>query len=141
MWAEDPLFHHYLETGASDRIKLLLELRQQGDRALGRRLGAKLRPTDDIHALPLSKEEIANLAKAFEGRSILEVYAVRRFYTGTGVASIFYVVRWRRHMLGARSVIKHLDNTFDDAFVVAGTRALFNRFAELGIKPIPVKDN
>ena len=138
IWAEDPLFLHYLETGAPDRIKHLLDLRRQGERTLSRRLGAKLRPTDDIRPLPLSKEERANLAKSFEGRSIREFFAVRRLYGGTGVVSIFYVVRWNRLILDAGSVIKNLDDTFDDAHVVAGTRALFNRFAELGIDPIPV---
>ena len=137
-WAENPLFSHYLETGASDRIRNLLDLRRHGERALRRRLGAKLRPTDELSATPLTEAERADVAKVFVGHAVKEVYPVRRAYGGTGIASFYYVVRWSRPILGAGSMLKYLDDAFDDAIVVAGTRALFRRFDELGIKPIRI---
>ena len=137
LWAEDPLFAHYLEVGAVDSIKSLLDLRRQGERALRRRLDAKLRPTDDIRAMPLSEKQRKDLSDTFAGHSVREVYAVLRTYEGTGTSSSFYVVRWRP-LADASRLLPAFNEAFDDVVVLAGTRALFRRFAELGIEPIPV---
>ena len=137
LWAEDPLFAHYLEVGAVDSIKALLDLRRLGEKALLRRLNAKLRPTDDLRAMPLSPREREELAASFAGRSVREVWAVLRLYRGEGVSSSFYVVRWRPLADPPRR-LEELNAVFEDVRVVSGTRALFRRFAELGIEPIPV---
>ena len=137
LWAEDPLFAHYLEVGAVDSIKSLLDLRRHGERALLRRLNAKLRPTDDIRAMPLSEKQRKDLSDSFAGHSVREVYAVLRTYEGTGTSSSFYVVRWRP-LADASRLLPAFNEAFDDVVVLAGTRGLFRRFAELGIEPIPV---
>ena len=136
LWAEDPLFTHYLEVGDVDRIKGLLDLRQHGEKALLKRLNAKLRPTDDLRAMPLSKTQREKLASAFAGRQVREVYPVLRLYKGTGTSSSFFVVRWR--FLADSTTLGAYDSAVGEVRVVAGTHALFRRFAELGIEPIPV---
>lgn len=137
VWAEDPLMAHYLEIGSSERIKNLLDLLRHGKKTLSRQLEAKLRPTDNISAEPLSDVERANLANAFAGHSVKEVYAVRRVYEGMGTHSGFLVVRWG-FLADAGNLLAAFNEAFEDYTVVAGTQALFKRFAELGIKPIPV---
>ena len=137
VWAEDPLMAHYLEIGSSERIKNLLDLLRHGKKTLQRQLEAKLRPTDNISAEPLSDVERANLANAFAGHSVKEVYAVRRVYEGMGTHSSFLVVRWG-FLADAGNLLAAFNEAFEDYTVVAGTQALFKRFAELGIKPIPV---
>ena len=141
LWAEDLLFVHYLEIGAVDRIKNLLDLRQHGEKALMRRLNAKLRPTDSIRAEPLSDGDRANLQKAFagHGREVMEVYAVRRIYEGTGTSTSYLVVRWRRFSFcNPQEILAEFNEAFDGFMVIAGTRALFRRFAALGIAPISI---
>jgi Zn-dependent protease with chaperone function len=139
LWAEDLLFVQYLEIGAVDRIKNLLDLRQHGEKALLRRLNAKLKPKDDIRAEPLSDGERKNLSEAFAGRPVREVYAVRRVYEGTGTSSSYLVVRWSRFAFyNPQEQLAELNEVFDSFMVIAGTRALFRRFEELGIAPIPV---
>ena len=137
LWAEDPLFTHYLEVGAVDSIKALLDLRQHGEKTLRRRLNAKLRPTDDLRAAPLSETVRSDLALAFAGNSVREVYAVLRAYEGTGTSSCFLVVRWRP-LADSSRLLPAFNEAFETVVVLAGTRALFRRFAELGIEPIPV---
>ena len=137
LWAEDPLFTHYLEVGAVDSIKALLDLRQHGEKALLRRLNAKLRPTDDLRAMPLSEKQRKDLSDSFAGHSVREVYAVLRTYEGTGTSSSFYVVRWRP-LADSSRLLPAFNEAFETVVVLAGTRALFRRFAELGIEPIPV---
>ena len=137
VWAEDPLMAHYLEIGSSERIKNLLDLLRHGKKTLQRQLEAKLRPTDNISAEPLSDVERTNLANAFAGHSVKEVYAVRRVYEGMGTHSSFLVVRWG-FLADAGNLLAAFNEAFEDYTVVAGTQALFKRFAELGIKPIPV---
>ena len=137
LWGEEPLFRHYLEIGSADRIKNLLDLRQHGEKALLRRLNAKLRPTDNLRAAPLSDYARANIAEVFAGHSVREVYPVLRVYEGTGTSSSFLVVRWR-FLADDASHLSVLSEAFDDWAVISGTRALFRRFAELGIEPIPV---
>ncbi len=137
LWGEEPLFRHYLEIGSADRIKKLLDLRQHGEKALLRRLNAKLRPTDNLRAAPLSDYDRANIAEAFPSRYVREVYAVLRVYEGTGTSSSFLVVRWRQ--LADSSLLSIFNNAFGGNWaVISGTRALFRRFAELGIEPIPI---
>ena len=141
LWAEDQLFFHYLEIGSVERIKNLLDLRQHGEKALMRRLNAKLRPTDDIRAEPLSDGERANLQTAFaaHGREVMEVYPVRRIYEGMGTSTSFLVVRWRRFCFyNPQELLAEFNDAFDGFMVIAGTRALFRRFTELGIAPIPI---
>jgi len=141
LWAEDHLFCYYLEIGSVERIKNLLDLRQHGEKALMRRLNAKLKPTDCIQASPLSDGERTDLQKAFaeHGRAVKEVYAVRRIYEGTGTSTTYLVIRWRRFTLdNPRILLAEFNNAFGGFLVIAGTRALFRRFAELGIEPIPV---
>ena len=137
LWPEDPLFTHYLEVGAVDSIKALLDLRQHGEKTLLRRLNAKLRPTDDLRAAPLSETARSDLALAFAGNSVREVYAVLRAYEGTGTSSCFLVVRWRP-LADSSRLLPAFNEAFETVVVLAGTRALFRRFAELGIEPIPV---
>ena len=137
VWAEDPLMAHYLEIGSSERIKNLLDLLRHGKKTLQRQLEAKLRPTDNISAEPISDVERANLANAFAGHSVKEVYAVRRVYEGMGTHSSFLVVRWG-FLADAGNLLAAFNEAFEDYTVVAGTQALFKRFAELGIKPILV---
>lgn len=141
LWAEDQLFFHYLEIGSVERIKNLLDLRQHGEKALMRRLNAKLRPTDDIRAEPLSDGERANLQTAFaaHGREVMEVYPVRRIYEGMGTSTSFLVVRWRRFCFyNPQELLAEFNDAFDGFMVIAGTRALFRRFAALGIAPISI---
>lgn len=136
LWAEDALFTHYLEVGDVARIKGLLDLRQHGEKAFLKRLSAKLRQTDDLRAMPLSTAQREEIASAFAGRQVREVYPVLRLYKGTGTSSSFFVVRWR--FLADSTTLEAYDSAFDGVQVVAGTRALFRRFTELGIEPIPV---
>ena len=137
LWAEDLLFAHYLEIGAVERIKNLLDLRQHGEKALMRRLNAKLSPKDSLRAMQLSEKDRTNLANAFAGHSVREVYAVERVYDGTGTTSSFLVVRWR-FLANPRPLLEEFNEAFDSFMVIQGTPALFRRFAELGIDPIPV---
>ena len=142
LWAEDSLFIHYLEIGSVERIKNLLDLRRHGEKALLRRLNAKLSPKDKIQAYPMSDGERADLQKALDkhGRAVKEVYVVRRVYEGTGTATAYLVLRWRRFCFcNPQEILAEFNETFDgDFLVIAGKRALFRRFAELGIAPIPV---
>ena len=134
VWAEDPLFTHYLEIGDAERIKRLLDLCHQSDKPLEKRLFAELKPTDDLCALPISDAE-REMIQAFPRRYVRAVYPVLRKQTGTGVAQSFYVIRpgW----LYSSDILWNL-NTSVSATVIPGRRALFRRFAELGIEPIPI---
>ena len=136
-WVEDPLFAHYLETGAADRIKRLLDLRRRVGKPLFRRLHAKLKPTDAIRAAPLSDSERETFATKLAGHHVREAYAVLRTYEGTGVSSSFLVIRWRMLANPSRE-LPDLNEAFDSQLVVSGTHALFRRFAELGVEPICV---
>ena len=136
-WVEDPLFAHYLETGAADRIKRLLDLRRRVGKPFFRRLHAKLKPTDAIRAAPLSDSERETFAAKLAGHHVREAYAVLRTYGGTGVSSSFLVIRWRMLANPSRE-LPDLNEAFDSQLVVSGTHALFRRFAELGVEPIRV---
>ena len=136
IWAEDQLFSHYLEIGDNDRIKGLLDLRQHGEQALRLRLAARLRPTDDLRAMPLSETDREVMLAVFDGRQVREVYPVQRLYKGTGTSSSFFVVRWRE--LADSTRLAAYESVFPTISVVAGTRSLFRRFAELGILPVPI---
>ena len=141
LWAEDHLFCHFLEIGAVERIKNLLDLRQHGEKALLRRLNAKLKPKDKIQAYTMSDGERADLQKSLSkhGRAVKEVYVVRRIYEGTGTSSQYLVVRWRRFaMYNPQEVLAEIYDVCDGFGVIAGTRALFRRFEELGIAPISI---
>ena len=142
LWAEDSLFIHYLEIGSVERIKNLLDLRRHGEKALLRRLNAKLKPKDKIQAYPMSDGERADLQKSLSvhGRAVREAYVVRRVYEGTGTTTVYLVVRWRRFCFcNPQEILAEFNETFNgDFLVIAGTRALFRRFEELGIAPIPV---
>ena len=137
MWAEGPLVAHYLEIGAVERIKNLLDLLRHGKKSLVRRLDAKLRPTDDICAEPLTESERADIAQVLAGHSVKEVYAVRRIYEGTGIHTRFLVIRWRT-LANPGPLLVAFNDAFEDYSVVSGTRSLFKCFAELGVSPIPV---
>ena len=137
MWAEGPLVAHYLEIGAVERIKNLLDLLRHGKKSLVSRLDAKLRPTDDICAEPLTESERADIAQVLAGHSVKEVYAVRRIYEGTGIHTSFLVIRWRT-LANPGPLLVAFNDAFEDYSVVSGTRSLFKCFAELGVSPIPV---
>jgi hypothetical protein len=138
VWSEDALMTHYLETGATNRIKHLLELRQRTDKALHGRLYAELRPSDNIRPIETDDECIDSLTKALAGRSVREVYAVLRVYEGTGTFTSFIVIRWR-FLADSINLLSEFNDEFEGKYVfVSGSRALFRRLAELGVKPIPI---
>ena len=141
LWAEGALFCHFLEIGAVDRIKDLLDLRQHGEKALMRRLNAKLKPKDNIQVCPMSDGEREELKQVLSkhGRAVKEVYVVRRIYEGTGTSTYYLVLRWRRFTLcNSHEIIAEIDEACDGFGAIEGTKALFRRFAELGIEPIHV---
>lgn len=134
--AAAPLLAHYLEIGDADRAKALLALLQRSEKRYLRLTLAKLRPTDDFVPMPLGEAERARIAALFAGRGVREVYAIWRRYGDTAAVTSFFVVR-----------LSFLASPYHNSYfpladrvvpVVSGTRALFRRFAELGIRPIPV---
>ena len=140
-WAEEPLFVHFLEIGLPERIKNLLDLRKLGNKAVYRRLNAALTPKDKIVAYAMTDAERAELQQALSEhhRAVKEVYAVRRLYEGTGTSTYYLVLRLRRFAFyEPREVQARIAAMTNGFAVIPGTRALFRRFAELGVEPIPV---
>lgn len=134
--AAAPLLAHYLEIGDAARAKALLALLQRTEKRYLRRILAKLRPSDDLVPMPLGEAERARIAALFAGKGVREVYAIWRRYGDTTVVTAFFVVRTG---FVASPFHYSLLGVFGQAItVLSGTRALFRRFAQLGIAPIPV---
>ena len=131
---EDELMAHYLEVGDAERVKRLLDLGQKSDKAVRKRLGAKLKPTDDLEPLLLSDQTREEISHAFPRRYVRAIYPVQRHHTGTGVAQSYYVIRpgW---LSPSASEFAFWGEQVG-VNLVLGNRALFRRLEELGIEPI-----